>query len=389
MHAVAIYAKFAPFHIARLHAAGEEGRRRGDRLTAVELAGREAAYEWTPTTPTSAFEWTCLFPGDDYAALDAQELRARLWNTLDQIRADVVMVPGWGTSEARATLAWCLRNDVPRVLVSDSQPEDRPQTALRLWVKRRLIRRFQAGFVGGIPHVRFLARLGLPVDRCFSGCTVADNEWFAQAGVRSAGSSVGKMAFHMLSCTRLIPQKNLLATLETMSREPKDWTWSIAGHGPLRSRIEHQIARLGLENRVKLLGHVPYGKLPALYLAADAYLQPSVSEPWGLAVNEAMASALPVIVSNRCGCREDLVREGVNGFLFDPSDPDGLTKALARLRSVRDRWADMGQASRSLISDWGPELYGRNFWRSCLAASEAPHSQASDRIAAYLLALAT
>jgi glycosyltransferase involved in cell wall biosynthesis len=256
-------------------------------------------------------------------------------------------------------------------------------------MKRRLVGLCQAGFVGGAPHARFLDFLGLPANRCFPGCTVADNEWFQRrAGPRYVAPELGR-TIRMLSCTRLVPEKNLLASLVALSREPGDWVWSIAGHGPLRGEIERSIAELGLVDRVRLLGRVPYEHLPSLYHSADIYLQPSISETWGLAVNEAMACGLPVIVSDRCGCREDLVRDGENGFLFDPRNPEGLTKALARARLDRDRWPEMGQASQRIIADWGLDLYARNFWSACRKAHEVPRSVRADRIAARLVALAS
>jgi glycosyltransferase involved in cell wall biosynthesis len=116
---------------------------------------------------------------------------------------------------------------------------------------------------------------------------------------------------------------------------------------------------------------VDYFQLPELYARVDAYLQPSLSEPWGLAVNEAMASGLPVVVSNRCGCHEDLVQEGINGFTFDPSSPRGLVQALQRLWESRERWVEMGQASRAIIAQWGLDLFARNLWRACDIALDA------------------
>jgi 1,2-diacylglycerol 3-alpha-glucosyltransferase len=53
---------------------------------------------------------------------------------------------------------------------------------------------------------------------------------------------------------------------------------------------------------------------------ASAFIQASTTEQWGLVVNEAMASGLPVLVSERCGCAPDLVKNGVNGYTFDPYD---------------------------------------------------------------------
>ena len=117
-----------------------------------------------------------------------------------------------------------------------------------------------------------------------------------------------------------------------------------------------------------LLGHVDYFTLPTVYAQADAYLQPSLSEPWGLAVNEAMACGLPVVVSDRCGCREDLVRANVNGFTFDPTNHESLVTALERLLASRSRWPEMGRASREIIAGWGLDLFARSFWRACEAA---------------------
>src|SRR5438034_9827058 len=69
---------------------------------------------------------------------------------------------------------------------------------------------------------------------------------------------------------------------------------------------------------VHLPGFKQYEELPIFYGLADAFIHASISEPWGLVVNEAMASGLPVLVSIACGCEGDLVKEKVNGFSFNP-----------------------------------------------------------------------
>jgi 1,2-diacylglycerol 3-alpha-glucosyltransferase len=85
---------------------------------------------------------------------------------------------------------------------------------------------------------------------------------------------------------------------------------------------------------------------------------PSVSEPWGLVVNEAMACNLPVIVSNRCGCVDDLVEPGANGFIFDPACPDELTACLQRVgRLSETELARMGQRSAEIIARYSLETW--------------------------------
>ena len=148
-----------------------------------------------------------------------------------------------------------------------------------------------------------------------------------------------------------------------------------AGGGPLRASIENEISRLRLGKRVTLLGHVDYSGLPALYRQADVYLQPSISEQWGLAVNEAMASGLPIVVSTRCGCVEDLLEVGSNGFSFDPTEPASLVEAVQRIQSCRDRWQEMGEASRARIDRWGLSLFAKSFLSAVEMAVERPRAR--------------
>ena len=71
-------------------------------------------------------------------------------------------------------------------------------------------------------------------------------------------------------------------------------------------------------------------------LIITAFVHASASEQWGLVVNEAMAAGLPVIVSERCGCAPDLVREGVNGLTFDPCDVAELAGLMERVAAMAD-----------------------------------------------------
>jgi glycosyltransferase involved in cell wall biosynthesis len=101
--------------------------------------------------------------------------------------------------------------------------------------------------------------------------------------------------------------------------------------------------------------------LPAYYALAECLVLPSTLEPWGLVVNEAMASGLPVIVSQLCGCFPDLVEGGGNGFSCDPYDVAGLADrfaAMARLEpGARER---MGHLSRLIIQRFSPQLWAQS-----------------------------
>ena len=137
--------------------------------------------------------------------------------------------------------------------------------------------------------------------------------------------------------------------------ESGDW-----GDGGLCPALESRISALGLATSVLLPGFKQYPDLPAYYGLAGAFIHPSRTEPWGLVVNEAMASGLPVLVSNRCGCARELVSHGDNGFQFDPTDVAAAAGYMMQIaHDHQQRLAAMGQASRNRIGQWGPDRFAR------------------------------
>ena len=80
---------------------------------------------------------------------------------------------------------------------------------------------------------------------------------------------------------------------------------------------------------------------------------PGLRDPWGLVVNEGMASGLPVLVSRGCGAAGTLVHEGENGWTFEAGDSAALTGCMVRLScmSATERGV-MGRRSKEIISEW-------------------------------------
>jgi glycosyltransferase involved in cell wall biosynthesis len=112
-------------------------------------------------------------------------------------------------------------------------------------------------------------------------------------------------------------------------------------------------------------------ELPAFYAGAGAFIHPALSEPWGLVINEAMASGLPIISSRNVGAAKELVQEGVNGFTFDPEDIEELARLMVRIENLphKER-AAMGSESRRIIAKWDPECFAQGVMQSAQAAIE-------------------
>ena len=163
-------------------------------------------------------------------------------------------------------------------------------------------------------------------------------------------------------------------------RHPSSVLWSLVllGDGEKRAEIEATIARLGVGNSVYLLGAKSYAEMPDYYGLAAAFIHASTTEQWGLVVNEAMASGLPVLVSNRCGCAKDLVQEGVNGFTFDPYNVDQLAELMFQISAFQlFRLSAFGSASTRLIADWGPERFASGLKQAVECALRVGPSKAS------------
>ncbi|MBV9275753.1 MAG: glycosyltransferase [Verrucomicrobia bacterium] len=71
----------------------------------------------------------------------------------------------------------------------------------------------------------------------------------------------------------------------------------------------------------------------------------SKEEQWGLVVNEALALNLPALVSTNVGARDTLVRQGVNGFVIEPSNVNGWVWCMTQLSRSKELWSRMAAAS--------------------------------------------
>jgi glycosyltransferase involved in cell wall biosynthesis len=126
----------------------------------------------------------------------------------------------------------------------------------------------------------------------------------------------------------------------------------IVGDGEERANLEAQVIGLGLTESVRFAGFRNQSELPRFFQLADVFVLPSRHEPWGLIVNESMASGCPVIVSTDVGSHADLVADGVEGCVYPVCDVEALTHALHRVFATSSTAQQMGEAARRRISSW-------------------------------------
>jgi len=379
-----LFDRLGPYHWARLQAAAGLFR-----VVAVETCAITREYQWKRIDEPRAFGKVTLFDDvSDGRSLKRGRLQQRMANALREVDPAVAMIPGWATPASLVALEWCLQNQCPAVVMSESNAFDEERYALAELIKRRVVSSFSAALAGGQLQREYLITLGLPPNRVFTGYDVVDNEYFA---TNAAHVRANEAAFRMelnlpekyfLASARFVEKKNLLTLLRAyasyreLAGRPEGsspWDLVLLGDGPLRETINSELSTLNLRSHVLLPGFIQYRQLPAYYALADAFVHASITEQWGLVVNEAMATGLPVIVSNRCGCVPDLVAEGKNGFTFNPESVKNLGKLMMDMSRLSERrLEEMGGESQRIVAGFTPTHFATGAQRAIDVAEASP-----------------
>jgi Glycosyltransferase len=385
-----LFDRLGPYHWARLQAAA-----RLFRVVAVETYATTREYQWEGIDEPRAFDRVTLFDDiSDGRGPKRALLRHKMAKALREADPAVAMIPGWGTPASLIALEWCLRNQRPAVVMSESNAFDEKRYVLAEVIKRIVVSLFSAGLAGGQLQMEYLVVLGLPRDRVFTGYDVVDNEYFRRkAGeIRSQAPELRRKyelpGKYFLASARFVPKKNLPTLIRAYARyrqvagnldngqrrtDNGPWDLVLLGDGPLKANLSRLVSDLRLHGHVHLPGFLQYHELPAYYGLAHVFVHASTTEQWGLVVNEAMAAGLPVIVSNRCGCVPDLVAEGKNGFTFDPGSVESLAKLMLNMcHFSKRRLEDMGAESQRIVEGFTPAHFATGAERAIDAAKAAP-----------------
>jgi len=387
-----VFHYIGPYHHARLNAAAS-------RLSVTGFEWLAKAHDaWGKAGSDARYHKVSLFPEAAHNNLGSSQLRRAFWSALEQANPDVVAVNGWNDFGSLVAADCCVRRGIPMVVMSESARQDEPRTWWKEMIKRRVVGVYSAALVGGQRHVEYLVELGMPRDSIFTGYDVVDNAYFRRRAeeVRSQKSDVRKQyglsENYFLASARFIEKKNLPTLIRAYAayRQKSEasgnppWDVVLLGDGPLREALNSQLSTLNLHAHVHLPGFKPYDELPVYYALAKAFVHASTTEQWGLVVNEAVASGLPVIVSERCGCVPELVRG--NGFTFDPIDERELPSRLLQIASLSDdERRSLGDASYRIAENFAPEHFGEGLEQAAKLA--LPHPRKASLLGRTLIKL--
>jgi glycosyltransferase involved in cell wall biosynthesis len=297
-------------------------------LTVVYAAHTVAGREWSvPLQHRAVFLRGLRLPGVRSLVRHDYPVTPGVLRALGESRPDVVVVSGWSTFASQAAVAWCRARRLPYVLHVESHDLD-PRPAWRRRVKDTVATPVIRGAasvlaVGSAARDSALARGARDV-RVFAN-TIDVDRWIERAHRLEPVPHDGVL---VLSVGRDVPEK---------------------GFDVLRDAS----ARAGT-NVTIVTGGLTEDELAQRYVDADVFALLSRHEPWGVVVNEAAASGLPLVLSERVGAAHDLLRDGENGFVVPAEDVEAAAAALRRLADPELR-RRLGERSRELVRPWNYE----------------------------------
>ncbi|MCZ7392767.1 MAG: glycosyltransferase family 4 protein [Candidatus Methanoperedens sp.] len=163
--------------------------------------------------------------------------------------------------------------------------------------------------------------------------------------------------FKILTIARLHQYKGLEYLIKAMTavvKKHKDVKLYVKGKGPEEKHLKKMVEELGLSKHVIFLKEaIPGDKLPEFYSECDLYVQPSIIEPFGIAVLEAMACGKPVVGSKTGGMLDTIV-DGVTGFSVPPGNSEELSRAIIKFIDDRTLLMKIGENARKEAQryDW-------------------------------------
>jgi glycosyltransferase involved in cell wall biosynthesis len=211
-----------------------------------------------------------------------------------------------------------------------------PHSERRQGLVRRMLRRLVAGWAGhwityGSEATSYLNSIGVEKSCIVQIQNCVDETLFCQP-VEPAMSLTPRPV--LLHVGQLLQRKGLSQLLHAAARlqaQGHEFSLLLVGNGPERESLEALAARLGLRH-LQFLQSLPSEQMPAVYRSSDCLVFSTLEDIWGLVVNEAIWSGVPVIASIYGGCTSELIPEEDR---FDPLSDESFDAAL--LRAVQGR----------------------------------------------------
>lgn len=290
--------------------------------------GSEAVNTELSDSSRWSFDYEFINSGDSNTRNKLTVFR-NLRRLMGGIEARTILYAGWLAPEYNLFSFFSPRSK--NVVVCESSELDVDLFGLKGWIKRLIIGRMGAALPSGKPHDRLFENIGFKGNRYITGSVGIFHKPYHKP--KNTVSS----PLRFIYVGRLIEVKQVSLLVDVFNQNGLPLT--IVGKGELESKLKAKAA-----SNISFTGFINNDELGSVYQSHDVFILPSGYEPWGLVVEEAIYWGLPVIVSDRVGSMEDMVRDLGTGLVFESGNPialqaaiDNITDNYTKFKSAVDR----------------------------------------------------
>ncbi len=272
---------------------------------------------------------------------------------------DLLFITGWSIPANRFLATDRAFRAIPKVLQLDMPWALRPRKLAARFVLWGYLRHFDAALVPGATSARYARWLGFGGRRpIYQGLLATDLSRFGGPHVPPRGNA-------FLYVGRYAPEKGLDILLESYARYVDSvsdpWPLDCVGAGPLRESLFPSAERRMGKGIVRDLGFKQPDELGAVFASHGAFVLPSRRESWGVVLAEAAGAGLPIICTDACGARHEVVRAGcadANGYVVRAGSPRSLADAMIRLHNLgEEARGRLSAQSRRLAAPYSAEAW--------------------------------
>lgn len=283
-------------------------------------------------------------------------------DVLVSLYAEPSFIIGWLIAKLRGakTIFWCQ-------VTHDNWVK---RSAWKEWLKKLLFKRVDATLGSGEESRAFTMKYGVPAKRAIRLQHSIDVDHYVSGYKKNfenrerIRNEIGVSGTVYIYVGRLWSGKGisyLLKAFELVQRSVEsDVSLLLVGDGEEESQLKKYCTDRGIKN-VIFAGFHQKGELPRYYIAADVFVFPTLGDPYGLVVDEAMASSLPVISTNAAGEISDRIENGVNGYIVSTGNSESLSNGMLKFVDNEKLCRDMGAHSLEKIIRNTPDKWAEDF----------------------------
>jgi glycosyltransferase involved in cell wall biosynthesis len=288
-----------------------------------------------------------------------------MWSALGRCRPNSILCGGYNHPAFWEALTWTKFHSAHfAAWIESTSLDQRHPSVLSKFFKQMFIRNCVSFAVPGKSSADYVRSMGAPAERIHTAPNAVDIRRFATLArlvrerEQQCRAELVLPRRYFLYAGRIVPEKGVFQLLEAYTRLAPELRSQVGlvfvGEGTARNELMKNAANIN-PGTVVFPGFAQRDQLAAFYALAEVLVFPTLSDPWGLVVNEAMACGLPIIATDVAGCTADLVHDRENGYVIPVANVGELADAMAAVARDPQMASRMGECSARLIESFSPE----------------------------------